>query len=304
MGVIIGFPIGRTSSQEEQAAMKISRSPGVASVGEVGAAGAGHDPDSRAAPDPRRFARAVVANAMARGGGRDAIPGFLRGFLEGVWRVCLGRIGQQEGLGGEHWREAVATMDDLLWCFQPMQGWERQRRLAMIPELYQRLRVELERQGVPEAQSLTFFSRFARHAARFAYPHPHGEYEAAADVDTVEVPVVPFPSQLARDGRGPDRGDAGHGSSDEAFAEGDEILDGADTDEDVAGLRVGQWVEFVSERGTRRTLRLKWISGLHSVLMFEDLRGGHAISFCAKSFRTRLEAGVARIVEPGVHPVN
>jgi hypothetical protein len=63
-------------------------------------------------------------------------------------------------------------------------------------------------------------------------------------------------------------------------------------------LEVGAWVEFQSFRGTRKTLRLNWISEFRGVLLFTNRQGENALTIPAASLAEHLRKGTARVLSP------
>jgi hypothetical protein len=59
---------------------------------------------------------------------------------------------------------------------------------------------------------------------------------------------------------------------------------------------VGAWVELESDRGTRKTLRLSWVSELRGVYLFTNRQGENALTLAATSLADHLRKGTARIL--------
>lgn len=64
----------------------------------------------------------------------------------------------------------------------------------------------------------------------------------------------------------------------------------------VRSLKVGAWVELESDRGTRKTLRLSWVSELGGVYLFTNRQGENALTLAATSLAERLRKGTARVL--------
>ena len=61
-------------------------------------------------------------------------------------------------------------------------------------------------------------------------------------------------------------------------------------------LSVGTWVEFQSHRGTRKTLRLSWVSDFRGVFLFTNRQGENALTLAATSLADHLRKGQARLL--------
>ena len=68
------------------------------------------------------------------------VPDLIRDFLNEPWMEVMKIIGLRDGCEGVAWDAAVKLADDLIWSVQPkIVVKERQRLLALIPELLQAL---------------------------------------------------------------------------------------------------------------------------------------------------------------------
>jgi hypothetical protein len=61
-------------------------------------------------------------------------------------------------------------------------------------------------------------------------------------------------------------------------------------------LKVGAWVGLESDRGTRKTLRLSWVSELGGVYLFTNRQGENALTLAAPSLPERLRKATARVL--------
>jgi len=61
----------------------------------------------------------------------------------------------------------------------------------------------------------------------------------------------------------------------------------------VRALEPGAWIEFQTERGTRNTLRLSWVSEFKGVYLFTNRQGENAMTLAAASLATHLRKGTA-----------
>jgi len=63
------------------------------------------------------------------------------------------------------------------------------------------------------------------------------------------------------------------------------------------GLRLGTWVEFTSNRGTRRTLRLDWCSQQRGAYLFANFQGNDSAIVTTERLAQRLRNRTARILD-------
>jgi hypothetical protein len=61
-------------------------------------------------------------------------------------------------------------------------------------------------------------------------------------------------------------------------------------------LNVGAWVEFQNFRGTRKTLRLGWVSKYRGVYLFTNRQGDNALTLATTSLAAHLRKGTARVL--------
>lgn len=114
---------------------------------------------ARAAIDAleRRERREFLAQQFASRLGEQAAPvrmsGELRRFATGTWAAVLAQAWLDFGETSEQSRELVRTVDDLLWSLNPPDHPQsRQRLLALLPSLLQRLRRGMALVGLPQAE--------------------------------------------------------------------------------------------------------------------------------------------------------
>ncbi|MCG6897928.1 MAG: DUF1631 domain-containing protein [Thiocapsa sp.] len=215
------------------------------------------------------------------------MPSLVAGFLDRHWRPVLTDVFVHSGDAGADWGEAVATMDDLIWSVQPKDTLaDRNRLLAALPELLKRLRRGLEAVHQEDAWD-PFFDRLIR--LHMAALHKELPYEPPAEVGVSASPTGPA------------------GTSGEAWANDASGIRyrRPQTDEDgppdpcvtlARSLNVGAWVEFQNFRGTRKTLRLGWVSKYRGVYLFTNRQGDNALTLATTSLAAHLRKGTARVL--------
>jgi hypothetical protein len=256
--------------------------------------------------DRQALARARVDAEIASRVGRRTVPTLVADFLHRHWRLVLAQAYNQAGEQGEPWIQAIATMDDLLWSIEPKAGPEdRARLLGTLPALLKGLRMPLEALGITDAWDPFFAQLIRLHVAALRNEAPDPEPLAVKpEPERRDAPVfgapkdfrtlaqvdadagIPFRTQNVPAGNVP----PGPTPNPPPSAAGDRHLKHAQS------LSVGAWVEFESVRGTRKTLRLSWVSELRGVFLFTNRDGVNALTLAATSLAEHLRKGTARVL--------
>ncbi|WP_101759213.1 DUF1631 domain-containing protein [Oceanicoccus sp. KOV_DT_Chl] len=99
--------------------------------------------DGRAKSEAARNRVQAVLNEKVAG---KELPVVVVTLLEQAWSNVLFLICLKEGEETNQWQQALEVVDDLLWTVQPVENTEsRQKLLAMMPKLLERLRAGLTR---------------------------------------------------------------------------------------------------------------------------------------------------------------
>lgn len=209
--------------------------------------------EGRARADAARREVAQVLNQRLFG---RTLPEVVVRLLREAWSKVLLLTCLKHGSDSQPWRDAVATMDDLIWSVEPHEDPEsRTRLLEMVPQLLKSLREGLTSAAFDPFSTGEFFSRLESLHVQ-AFQRFKQAQEAAADDDlldgiplldeAVEAPAAQASGQpemvavveeivLATPGE-------------ERAPEPEELL--ADDDESlrkVDELRVGSWVEILED---------------------------------------------------------
>jgi hypothetical protein len=227
--------------------------------------------------DRQEIAATRVGEELATRTSDSALPVLVAPFFDRFWRRVLIDVFIRFGDAGEPWREALATMDDLIWSVKPKDtASERSRLLTALPDLLKRLRRGLETVHLEEAWD-PFFDRLIRlhMGALHKEPPPEPMSDPIPDQDA-------FAEDMAR-------GEESTPTSDETAPPDQYLL--------LARLlEVGDWVEFKSFRGTRKTLRLGWGSKYRGVYLFTNRQGDNALTLATTSLAGHLRKGTARVL--------
>ncbi|MGE5153469.1 MAG: DUF1631 domain-containing protein [Bdellovibrio bacteriovorus] len=275
--------------------------------------------------DRQARARARVdAEIAGRIQGRG-VPALVADFLQRHWRLVLARAYGQAGEEGEPWQSAIATMDDLLWSIEPKVGPEdRARLLGTLPALLKRLRSALEPLDIGDAWDPFFAQLIRLHVAALHNEiphseHPHGEARYHQTQAPSPTPSGPPGSDGARsEGHGPegpfspvhvsprDYRTLAQVDAEAVQASRSPVPSPSSTAQPseaedphlrlAQSLAVGAWVELESDRGTRKTLRLSWVSELRGVYLFTNRQGENALTLSTASLAQHLRKGTARVL--------
>ena len=244
--------------------------------------------------DRQEIAAARVAQELAaRTGDAGTLPVLVSAFFDRFWRRVLNDVFIRTGDAGVQWQEALATMDDLIWSVQPKDtAEERNRLLTALPDLLKRLRRGLEAVHLEEAWD-PFFDRLIR--LHMGALHKELPPDQASDQEALGEPPPEAPQEVSAAATALSFADGPAGSDDSRSVTGEE----APSDqylELAKSLEVGDWVEFQSFRGTRKTLRLGWVSKYRGVYLFTNRQGDNALTLATTSLAGHLRKGTARVL--------
>ncbi len=241
--------------------------------------------------DRQEIAVKRVGEELAARTGQTKIPSLVAAFLDRFWRRVLTEVFVRDGDTGDQWSEVLATMDDLIWSVQSKEtAEERSRLLTALPDLLKRLRRGLEAVHLEEAWD-PFFDRLIRLHMSALHKEMPQEQDSGKDAFTSYAPRfdVADAAQSPLSAEGLATGEQAGVPLDEA-----EIVDGYLTL--ARSLEVGDWVEFQRFRGTRKTLRLGWVSKYRGVYLFTNRQGDNALTLATTSLAGHLRKGMARVL--------
>ena len=226
------------------------------------------------------LARQVAVDALAPHVANEAIPEVVRAFIDTTWTKVLGQavLESEEGgipeKGGERWREAMATVDELVWSVLPMSDAEsRQQLVRRLPGILRNVKAGMQRVSMEEAAQKAFFSELVQcHAAALK----SGTAGAAAAPALSAAPQKP----------------AGRAST---FRPPDEEPTPELLELDL--LSRGSWVELKDETGDIRRMRLTWISPARTMYLFANRQGVRALALTREELKRRFASGEARTAD-------
>ena len=245
--------------------------------------------------DRAQVARQEVTREIDQRLHSQSVPTVVAEFLQRHWRLVLIQSFAGPGDSSGRWEAAIRTMDDLLWSVSPKQGSEeRTRLLANLPDLLQRLRNGLESVDLGDAWD-PFFARLIRiHVAALHQETPQDTYvPPSSHASPPATPAEPSMQTLAM--AKPSLGIADRAPTPPATVNGAEGP--ADRHlERARSIDVGAWVEFEGQRGTKKTLRLSWVSEFRGVYLFTNRQGENSLTLATTSLADHLRKGTARVL--------
>jgi Protein of unknown function (DUF1631) len=230
----------------------------------------------------RRAAQEILSRIEGR-----ALPALLRGVLTRPWANYLVLVLLRQGADSPEYRSAVEFVDDFVaTTLVPRNEAERGRLRDALPSLEKHLRHGLATVAFQEPdvdRLLDELKGFWRQQlGEEAAPSPDQAAGAADSVlaitEGVQAVIEEAPSESADKPAKPEEVDA-------------EALQA------VQALKVGAWVEFADEQGTRERAKLSWISPISGKYLFVNRRGLKVADRSAAELAAELHAGRALILE-------
>ena len=234
--------------------------------------------------------RRAAQEILSRISGRN-LPTLLRGVLTRPWANYLVLIVLRQGVESPEFRAAVHFVDDFVATIDPPRGdAERTQYKNALASIEKHLRAGLTTVAFQEPdidRLLVELWKFWRQ--QLGEPAPAAPAEEPA-LDPAAVLGVNADAQPAITDAAPDADD--DLDSDEMSVDVD-----ADTLQAVRDLKVGSWVEFVDDTGTRERAKLSWISPISGKYLFVNRRGLKVADRTAVQLASELLSGRAMILE-------
>jgi len=233
--------------------------------------------------------RRAAQEILSRINGRN-LPTLLRGVLTRPWANYLVLIVLRQGVESPEFRAAVHFVDDFIATAEVPQGEAAHNQYrGALASIEKHLRSGLATVAFQEpdidrllAELWKFWRQQLGESAPVAPTEPA--------VDPVAVLGVSEDAQPAITDTAPD--------VDEDFDPDDMSVNiDAGSLETVRELKVGGWVEFMDETGTRERAKLSWISPISGKYLFVNRRGLKVADRTAVQLATELHNGRAMILE-------
>ncbi|HEX5354176.1 MAG TPA: DUF1631 domain-containing protein [Rhodanobacteraceae bacterium] len=220
-----------------------------------------------------------------------SLPTLLRGVLTRPWANYLVLLVLRQGAESPEFRSAVRFVDDFLATAEAPRGDDARARFkGALSSIEKHLREGLVTVAFQEPdieRLLAELWKFWRQ--QLGEPAPTAPAAEPA-VDPAVVLGVSAAAQPAITDTAQD--------VDEDFGADDMSVDvDADTLQAVRELKVGGWVEFVDDTGTRERAKLSWISPISGKYLFVNRRGLKVADRTAVQLASELLSGQAMILE-------
>jgi Protein of unknown function (DUF1631) len=232
------------------------------------------------------------------------LPPEVRLLLERTWPQVLMRAFAEGGEESAAWKQALSTLEDLVWSLAPKEhGEDRNRMLSILPGLLRRLQDGIDLVGIEASVRDRFFNVLVDCHSRAMDAGPGGadgvssygqwlrEVDARARRGRATVPSMER-VRVSSDGvrieeiRLAVAGRTVHSASDWVGLPPIE-------------LTVGQWVEFHDPDGRDEAVRvrLSWVSPLGESYLFTNPQQGDAMTISPVALAAQVAAGVARVLD-------
>lgn len=280
--------------------------------------------------------RVVVAKSIAqeevqRRAESEQLREVVRSFLASHWKNLLFVLCAKDGTDSDAYRQAVETMDDLIWSVAPKQtAADRKRLVRLLPGLLMRLKEGMAVISVEPEVRDRFLSILADCHARAVNAVGRGAEDerptalsAAGEADPAAREIGeltaggaeadPASSDDNADMTMENTGAASVGAIRELLQESgleveeitlqDEpesvVPQQADDDylEQARNLAVGSWIEFLEEDGSTSRVRLTWISRVTGTYLFTNRKGLKARDMTLHGLAAELRRGSATPLE-------
>jgi hypothetical protein len=220
---------------------------------------------------------------------------FVRNFVTTHWKNLLFITCARQGKDSPIWKQAVATMDDLIWSVKPKYTREdRQKLVAMQPALLTRLREGMERLSIPPTERDDFIASLVHAHGRTAVNKADDEKAAEATPDnTVTKKETVIQKAVARTTTAPKP----KNPSPKTDTAGDTHKPNDNFTARARQLTTGTWVEFSGTDGKRQRAKLSWISPITNTYLFTDRKGLKAGNYSLDEFALLLRCARARVLD-------
>jgi hypothetical protein len=277
--------------------------------------------------EQNELAEAKASDAFSRildSGLPTEVPSHIADFLSRKYPLVLKRALQNGGVQGAAWALAAQTLTDLLWTMTTKEtAEERQRMVAMLPDLLRRVNAFFDKVGVTAEEKAPFMDALVqqhssvikgvrRHADRRAKRDAKGgldETASSGQVDTgISAPLnlKPASAIIASQNLAPTvvvtRIVQENGIEIESMTIGGELTNRKSLrTEDAEQIKRGDWVEFIADDGNVTRARLSWVSPYRGVMLFTNPQSSRAISVSTDALAVQLRQSVAKVL--GAEPM-
>ena len=207
---------------------------------------------------------------------------FIREFINTHWKNMLFVTCARQGKDSDAWKQAVSTMDKLIWSVKPKcTREERQQLVAMQPKLLKNLREGMLRLSIAPAERDDFIAKLVHAHGRTAVNHDDAEQAVQTQQDVENLKVTAEPAVRK--------------SAEQASTRPASEINDAHTAK-VRQLATGDWVEFLGSDGKAKRAKLSWVSPITNTYLFTDRQGLKAGNFSLDELAHLLRCARANIL--------
>ncbi|MCO6411346.1 MAG: DUF1631 domain-containing protein [Thiogranum sp.] len=190
---------------------------------------------------------------------------FISDFIATYWKDLLLLIHAREGKESDQWKQAVSTMDDLVWSVKPKSTSDDQQRLmTLTPALYNSLREGMRRLSVPVTEQDAFLARLMHAHARVSPGNKPAEQGTASGSEAGKTKTA--------------------GGVDDVFLT------------QARQLQRGTWIEILGSDGKPRRAKMCWLSPITRTYLFTDQTGLNAGNYSIEELAQLFRSARARII--------
>jgi hypothetical protein len=239
------------------------------------------------------------------------MPGPVLEFIVEQWRRLLLLVHAKYGRNGAEWKDAIETMDQLIWSVEPKTNVEERRKLAaMVPRLIKRLGKGMQALGTEAGARERFLAELmkihteplakanekAPDKAAAAPPAPAPNLDLSAPV-TVKNPYGAGEVQVSGLDYAPVPADMDKRAAAKAALQASLAV------EPPENLTMGTWVEFRPKGAgaEHRVAKLLFVSPKKTRYLFTDRRGTNVLELSRAEIVRRLRTGEAVRLEGEPH---
>ena len=220
--------------------------------------------------------------------------GFIRDFINTHWKNLLFVTCAREGKDSDAWKQAVTTMDKLIWSVQPKYTREeRQQLVAIQPKLLNNLRAGMTRLSIPPAERDEFIAKLVRAHGRTAINKADNQPEVKAQASTAAA--APETVEQKTDSQKSESEPTSTETAGQTATTAAPDIDDAYTAK-ARQLATGDWVEFLGSDGKAKRAKLSWISPITNTYLFTDRQGLKVGNFSLAELAHLLRGARAKII--------
>lgn len=246
----------------------------------------------------------------------EDVPSHIGDFLSRKYPLVLKLALQTGGIKGAAWSLATKTLSDLLWSLTPKATPEdRQRLVAMLPDLLRRVNAFFDKVGVTVDEKAPFMDALVqKHSIVIkgvrrlseSKAKARAEAEVNAAAGSPELSKSPKSGSIVSQDLAPtvvvtcvvqENGVEVESMTVAGRTSGSRPIFSPEVD----AIKRGDWVEFVADDGHVTRARLSWVSPQRGVMLFTNPQSSRAVSVSFEALALQLKRKQATIL--GAEPM-